>query len=130
MMTGLVNADLEPRLLLTVRAASGEMHQVEMVIDTGFNGFLTLPPTLVAALGLPWLCRQQGEPADGNVLALDVYVATVEWDGRPRIVEVDSADAQPLVGMALMQGSELRMQVLPGAPVTIAALLECAKLSA
>jgi hypothetical protein len=47
MMTGLVNADLEPRLLLTVRAASGQRHEVEAVIDTGFNDFLTLPPALI-----------------------------------------------------------------------------------
>lgn len=122
MMTGRVNADLEPRLLLTVRAASGQPHEVEVVIDTGFNGFLTLPPAQIAALGLGWLCRQQGELADGSVLAFDVHVATVDWNGQPRSVEVDAADAQPLLGMALVQGSELRMQVLPGGAVTIAAL--------
>ncbi|HVC95720.1 MAG TPA: hypothetical protein VND64_18650, partial [Pirellulales bacterium] len=105
MMTGLVNADLEPRLLLTARAASGQPRDLEVVIDTGFNGFLTLPPALIAALGLRWLCRQQGELADGSLLAFDVYVATVDWDGRPRNVEVEAADAQPLLGMALMQGA-------------------------
>jgi clan AA aspartic protease len=122
MMTGLVNADLEPRMLLTIRAAGGQPHEVEVVIDSGFNGFLTLPPALIAALGLRWLCRQQGELADGRVLTFDVYVATIDWDGQPRSVEVEAADSQPLLGMALMQGSELRMQVLPGGPVTIAAL--------
>ena len=122
MMTGLVSSDLEPRLLLTVRAASGQPQQVEAVVDTGFNGFLTLPPALIAALGLRWLCRQQGELADGSVLAFDVYVATLDWNGQPRNVEVDAANAQPLLGMALMQGSELRMQVLPGGPVTIMSL--------
>ena len=71
-MRGLVNAELEPRLLLTVRAAGGNPHAVDVVIDTGFNGFLTLPPALIAALGLRWLCRQQGELADGTVLAFDV----------------------------------------------------------
>jgi hypothetical protein len=60
MMTGVVNADLEPLLRLTVRDAGSRPHDVEVVIDTGFNGFLTLPPTLIAALGLPWLCRHQG----------------------------------------------------------------------
>ena len=122
MMTGLVNADLEPRLVLRVRAAGGQPNEVEVVIDSGFNGFRTLPPALIAALGLQWLCRQQGELADGRVLTFDVYVATVDWDGQPRSVEVEAADSQPLLGMALMQGSELRMQVLPGGPVTIAAL--------
>lgn len=73
-------------------------------------------------MGLPWLCRQQGELADGGVLTFDVYVATVEWDGQPRSVEVEAADAQPLLGMALMQGSELRMRIVRGGPVTIAVL--------
>jgi clan AA aspartic protease len=69
----------------SVRAASGQPHEVEMVIDTGFNGFLTLPPALIAALGLRWLCRQQAELADGSVQAFDVYVAPVDWDGQPRV---------------------------------------------
>ncbi len=122
MMTGVVNADLEPLLRLTVRDAGGQPHEVELVIDTGFNGFLTLPPALVAALGLPWLCRQQGQLADGSILVFDVYVATVDWHGQPRSVEVEAADAQPLLGMALLQGSELRIEVVPAGPVTITRL--------
>ncbi len=59
-MTGTVNAELEPLLRLVVRDAGGQAHDVEAVVDTGFNGFLTLPPALIAALRLPWLCRQQG----------------------------------------------------------------------
>ena len=122
MMTGIVNADLEPLLRLTVQDAGGQPHDVETLIDTGFNGFLTLPPALVAALGLPWLCRQQGQLADGSVQAFDVHVATVDWQGQPRRVEVEAADAQPLLGMALLQGSELRIQAVPGGSVTIAEL--------
>ena len=121
-MTGTVNADLEALLRVTVRDAGGQPKDVEAVIDTGFNGFLTLPPALIAALELPWLCRQQGELADGSVQAFDVYVGTVDWDGEPRSVEVEAADAQPLLGMALMLGSELRIQVAPGGSVNIAGL--------
>jgi clan AA aspartic protease len=95
---------------------------VEAVIDTGFNGFLTLPPTLIAALGLPWLCRQQGQLADGTFMAFDVYVAIVDWHGQSRSVEVEAADAQPLLGMALMPGSDVRIQVVPGGSVTIVPL--------
>lgn len=122
MMMGLVDANLEPRLQLIVHSASGPPQEIEVVIDTGFNGFLTLPPALIAGLGLPWLCRQQGELADGSILTFDVYVATVEWDGQPRTVEVEAADAQPLLGMALMEGSELCMRIVRAGPITIAAL--------
>jgi clan AA aspartic protease len=122
MMTGTVNADLEALLPLTVRHADGRAHDVEVVIDTGFNGFLTLPPALVSVLGLQWLCRQQGQLADGSVQVFDVYVAKVDWHGQSRSVEVEAADTQPLIGMALMQGSELRVQVMPGGSVIIAGL--------
>ena len=37
MMTGLVNADLEPRLLLTARAASGQPRDLEVVATSHFS---------------------------------------------------------------------------------------------
>ena len=77
---------------------------------------------LTAALGLPWLCRQQGQLADGSFVTCDVYVATVFWHGQPRTVEVDTTDAQPLLGTAMLQGSDLRIQVIPGGSVTVAEL--------
>jgi clan AA aspartic protease len=122
MMIGTVNADLEAVLRLTVRDAAGQPHDVDAVIDSGFNGFLTLPPALIATLGLPWLCREDGQLADGSVQPFDVYVATVDWDGPSRNVEVEAADAQPLIGMALLRGSELRIQVVPGGSVSITGL--------
>ena len=107
------------RSQLLVQDTAGGTRQIEVVIDTGFNGSLTLPFVLIAALGLPWLCRQQGLLADGSVQVFDVYTATVIWDGRPRTVEVECIEATPLVGMALLQGHELRIQVVSGGAVII-----------
>src|SRR5206468_11066605 len=111
-----------PLLRLIVRDVGGQPRDVETVIDTGFNGFLTLPPALIAALGLPWLCRQQGQLADGSLLAFDVYVATVDWHGQPRSAEGEAADARPPLGMALLPGPALRIEVLPGGGVTMSQL--------
>ncbi len=55
---------------------------MEAIIDTGFNGFLTLPPALVAALGLPWLCRQQGQLADGSVNGFGVRLLNSSYNAR------------------------------------------------
>lgn len=60
MISGRVSANLEARITLEVRDAAGATHSIEAEIDTGFNGFLTLPPALVTSLGLPWLSRQKG----------------------------------------------------------------------
>lgn len=119
MMTGIVNAGLEPMLQLTVFDVVNQQFVVEALVDTGFNGFLTLPPSLIAALGLPWLCRQQGELADGSIMVFDVHEAFVEWHGMAQSVEIEAADAQPLVGMSLIRGSELRIVVMDGGSMTI-----------
>ena len=57
--------------------------------------------------------------ADGSECLFDMYVAKVEWDGKVRILLVDEADADPLVGMRLLRAHELKMQVRARGKVTI-----------
>jgi predicted aspartyl protease len=80
---------------------------------------LTLPPSLVESLGLPWLCRQEGVLADGQLHTFDVYAATVVWGDQDRTVEVESADIEPLVGMALLAGNQLSVEICPDGDVKI-----------
>lgn len=122
MITGTVNPDREATIRLVVRGPAGQDQEVEAIIDTGFNGFLTLPPSVVAALGLPHLGRGRAILANGSDEFFDVHAVTVLWDGEPRAVEVDAADTDALVGMALLYGYELRVPVIDGGTVVIAAL--------
>ncbi|MGE3540492.1 MAG: hypothetical protein AB7N91_24010 [Candidatus Tectimicrobiota bacterium] len=57
MITGRVNADAEAIIRLPIRAADGREQEMEAVLDTGFNGSLTLPPAVIATLGLQWRTR-------------------------------------------------------------------------
>ena len=122
MIAGMVNANREATIHLMVVGPQGHQQEIEAIIDTGFTGFLTLPPMLVTTLGLSWLCRQPGILADGRVEYFDVYVATVIWDGQPRMLEVEAADTEPLVGMSLLEHHTLRINVLNGESVSITAL--------
>lgn len=82
MITGVVNANREAIIRLVVTGPGGQRQNTEAIIDTGFTGFLTLPPTRIAALGLSWLSRQSGILADGSVDIFDVV--RCERDvGRP-----------------------------------------------
>ena len=122
MITGTVTAEREAVINLQVCDTSGQQYSIEAVIDTGFTGALTLPSSLITTLGLAFRCRQQILLGDGSLALADVYVGTVIWEGRPRIAEIDSADTDPLLGMSLLYGSELRVQVVDGGSVTIEAL--------
>jgi clan AA aspartic protease len=94
---------------------------VETVIDTGFTGSVTLPLSLITSLGLPRAGWGKAILADGSRIAFDLYEATVIWDGQPRRVFAHEAPS-PLIGMKLLHGSELRIQVIDGGDVTIAPL--------
>ena len=52
MMRGFVTDDCDARLPLRLRGPTGIEIEIESVIDTGFDGQLTLSPVLVRSLGL------------------------------------------------------------------------------
>jgi clan AA aspartic protease len=118
MIVGIVRGR-EPLIRLTIRGLRGREHEIEAVVDSGYTGWLTLPPTVIAALNLRWQTFGRGILADGSVNAFDVYHAKVVWDGRIRSVFVDEFDSTPLVGLAMMRGYEYRMQVRARGKVTI-----------
>jgi clan AA aspartic protease len=118
-ITGTVNAYREAVIRLMVHGPQTE-EEIEAVVDTGFNGFLTLPPPLIATLDLPFLGRVI--LADGSESLFDVHEATVIWDGQPRRVAVGAADTEPLIGMALLHGHELTVQAVEGGDVYIRTL--------
>ena len=78
-----------------------------------------MTPTHIASLGLRWKTTGRGILADGSVCLFDVYVAHVEWDGTVRRILVDEADTDPLLGMKLMEGYELRMEIRQRGTVTL-----------
>jgi clan AA aspartic protease len=119
MITGIVTVAREAVISLTVRGPNGQEQEIEAVIDTGFDGSLTLPPALITTLGLPWRRRGRALLADGNESVFDIYEATVLWDGTARRASVDEVDVMPLVGMALLYGYELTMQIVEGGRVLL-----------
>ena len=122
MIHGTVNADREAVLRLQVSGLSGQPQEIEAVVDTGFTGFLTLPLSAIAALGLTRISRGRAILANGSEEIFDIYEAQIDWDGQTRIIEADAAEVEPLIGMSMLYGYELRVRVIDGGSVTIEAL--------
>ncbi|HEY3246179.1 MAG TPA: clan AA aspartic protease [Phycisphaerae bacterium] len=110
MITGTVTPTREALIELDVVGSAGQVLSVRALLDTGFNGWLTLPSATIAALGLNWLRRGRAALADGSHSIFDVDAATVIWDGQPRDVAIDSMDAEPLLGMSLVWQHEIRIE--------------------
>ena len=122
MIEGAVNAAYEAVISLPLRGPSGQTREIEAVIDTGFNRFLTLTPVVVAELGLSFAMRGRLVLANGREETFDVYGVTVLWDGQPRLVETYEAEATPLVGMLLLDSYSLYVEVADGGRVVVQAM--------
>jgi clan AA aspartic protease len=119
MISGAVNDNLEATIHLVVRGSGGREQEIEAVIDTGFNGFLTLSPALVRQLGLPHIGQSRVLLANGREEILDLYEVTLLWDGQWRTVETDATDTDALVGMSLLYRYSIYVEAVTGGQVVI-----------
>ncbi len=119
MIQGVVNAHHEAVVRVPLVGPSGRERNVDAVIDTGFNGFLTLPPALVEELGLEWLGQKSMVLANGSRDVFDTYGVAVVWDGQTKFVDADEANAAPLLGMAMLHSHNLNIDVVDGGRVLI-----------
>jgi predicted aspartyl protease len=83
---------------------------------------VTLPLDLIDALGLSFLREERIMLANGLVEIAKVYECMIEWDGTQRLIEVQAADTNPLVGMALMLDYEIRIEAKVGGAVQLTSL--------
>ena len=76
----------------------------------------------MTGLDLVWQNDVRATLADGTEMGLDVYEATVMWDGQPRRVAAAAVGTTPLVGMSLLEGFDLTVRVRAGGAVTVQAI--------
>lgn len=98
---------------------AGRYTDARAVIDTGFTDWLTLPPDVVEYLGLPVRGSVDVELADGSVERLPIHRVMVSWHGRTRLVRAYATPGGVLIGMALLGGSRLTVDAVPGGAVRI-----------
>jgi len=121
-MLGTVGPALEPVIPLLLRGPEGGQLQVDAVVDTGFTDYVCVPPSCVEALDLPHVDVTMAFLADGTRVSVDLYECVVAWCGQERRVVAHCIEGNPLVGMALLERSVLRVEVVSGGTVSITPL--------
>jgi len=117
-MIGIVNPQNEAILNLRVRGEK-RLLEISVVIDTGFNDYLTMRPGDIEALGLEARESVFYLLADGSEVEMRLFVAEVEWMGIWRQIFVAENDGGPLAGMALLTGHHIGIDVIDGGRVEI-----------
>lgn len=106
-------------LPVTFRLPDQPDFAVEFVVDTGFTEFLTLPPAAVTAMRLPLDHHETAGLADGSTIKIDIHSATILWNGIETQVSVVATGRRPLLGTALLDDQELRVQFRENGLVTV-----------
>src|SRR5690242_387507 len=119
MIRGEISIADEAVIPLQIRASDGQTRGLDSVIDTGFSGYLTLTPADIATFQLPFQQRQTYVLGDGNRVEFDVYLATILWDGRERDVAVLASEGGALIGMKMLRGYRVFLNVIDGGEVRI-----------
>lgn len=115
-MTGVVTDELEAVFSVTVLGQYGH-RLLKGILDTGFTDFLTLAPEVISALGLTYSHAVEGRLANGDIGRFDAYEAEIDWDGSRMAIVVLAANGGPLIGMSLLRGSLLCIEVVAGGEV-------------
>lgn len=122
MMQGVVNMRREATIPLVLANSDSQRQFVDTVIDTGFDGFLSLPAAMITRLGLPWTISHVATLGDGSEALFDFYTGTVIGDGQYRTIDIAESETEPLLGMAILYGYRLQVDNVEGGIVKIEAL--------
>lgn len=114
--------ELEATVPVRVAHAHEGGQLVTAVIDTGFNGYLTLPAETIEALALSFHSYAEAELGDGHTIVLRKFEGEVLWNGLLRAVTILQTRGAPLLGMALLEKHRIRIDVIPRGIVTIEAI--------
>ena len=104
---------------ITFRLPGQPDFTLEFVVDTGFNGSLTLPIAAVRAMSLPVEQDLSSSLADGSFIQMTLHSALILWNGSEQQVGVVATGRRPLVGTELLDEQELRVRFHEGDLVSV-----------
>ena len=113
------DGSLEAWVALPIMDAYGEPQRFQVIVDTGFTGWLTLPEADIRRLGLTGGGNRDTVTASGNMERFDYYETWVLWHGVCMKLRFFQSIDQPLLGMELLEGSRVAVDAWDGGEVVI-----------
>lgn len=110
---------LAARIPLEIAGQDRVFRRVEVDIDTGFTGWLTLPEAIIRELGVASYGRRPTFLANNELRRSALYRVMIAWHGVIRSVQVLQAEGRPLIGMSLLADCRLTVAAWAGGEVVI-----------
>ena len=121
-IAGSINSNRELVMPIRVLDANQHAHRVEAVVDTGFEGYLSLSPDWISDLGLRFVQHIDMVVATGRIFQVNSYHGIVIWRGQRRPIRILEAEGRPLIGINLLWNSLLTAEITDNGTVNITPL--------
>jgi clan AA aspartic protease len=109
-LKGIVNDREEPVINLHLITSKGHAHFHPVIIDTGFNGNLSVPEKLAKRYGWTWIGNESYEIATGDVVEQKVFLGEIRWFGSSQQVYAVASHAEDiLMGTRLLRQQRLNI---------------------
>ena len=113
MLNGIVNDRDEPVVSLHLISSKGHAHRHPVIIDTGFNGNLSVPEKLAKRYGWPWIGNESYEIVTGDVVEQKVFLGEIRCFGvQQQVYAVASHADDILMGTRLLRQKQLNINFL------------------
>ena len=120
MVTGTVDPFLNAFVRLEFTGANGVLVGRDMLFDTGFSEYFSLPQDLIDILGYPVKSKENVTFSDGIKREVTIYDGRVLWDGQEQAVPIHSLNGDPLLGMSQVENYLITIPARVGETVTFA----------
>ena len=97
---------------------NGTTHSVRFVMDTGFNGYLSVTPQMVRSLNLEIIDVQDGVLADGRRDVFETVDIVVNGLDETRKIRAQVL-GEPMLGTRMLNGCEIQCIWKSGSEITI-----------
>jgi clan AA aspartic protease len=111
MVKGSIDSNGDATVPLRLYGAGAMFVEIVAVVDTGFTESLSLPTEIIELLGSERVEETPYVFGDGSVVDVDVYAVQIEWFGRRKRVLALQLEGSPLIGMTMLRGMRLTLEI-------------------
>ena len=124
MIRGRVDSHRQAWVQLDLKSRTGRLQRIEAVVDTGFDRNLALPPNIIRELDFEPELEVNVVLATGAADRVKTWNGDVIWHEQVRSLLILESSGTPLLGMELLEDSQLTMQARINGDVLIERLDE------
>src|SRR5205823_4289669 len=98
---------------------SGGERAVDFIVDSGFEVDLALPTDMLTGLDVVYAGEYPFALADLTYRTRPLYRMLINWQGEDRVTEIVEMDGNPLLGVGVLLGNLVQMEMTDGGEVLV-----------